>query len=141
MKQGQYRSTIARNRSTTARNKRTTARNREKGRFHRGFSRKVGQWVLMRVGLMIIVMVIQEVQIAWVQVPLRVGFDDYSAMVVVGANILLSFSSLLIYSNSPQFISTLSINRCPLFIPQLKYYLFFFFFIFTISGRKKERHN
>ena len=28
-------------------------------------------------------------------------FEDYSAMAVVGANILLTFSSSLIYSNSP----------------------------------------
>ena len=36
-------------------------------------------------------------------------FGDYSAMVVVGTNILLTFLSTL-SSNSPQYISTLSIK-------------------------------
>ena len=36
--------------------------------------------------------------------------DDYSAMVVVGANILLSFSRSTPSSISPQYISTLSIK-------------------------------
>ena len=37
-------------------------------------------------------------------------FEDYSAMVVGGANILSSFSSSIIGSNSSQFISPLSIK-------------------------------
>ena len=44
-----------------------------KGRIHRRFLLDWGWWVLMSAGLVVWLMLIQQVQIAWVQVPLRVG--------------------------------------------------------------------